>query len=620
MWKSGQPRYFEVGLSALDCITRALEVAGITPTSILDLPCGHGRVCRMLRMAFPDARLTVSDLDADGVDFCAEQFRGEPLYSSGDIRDLKTGKTFDLIWCGSLFTHLDRTQWKPFLDFFADHLRPQGVLVFTTHGRRSVQLMAGGIYAYGLRPDERRELLQGYQTSGFGYVLPASQRFGLSLSSTAVVCQEIERCHELGLIGLHEGGWADHHDAVACVRVIVPYVSGESWTASDVVRTDNRERTPPQVDRPMGNIDEPLRDVVASGHVRLSGWAADKQGIRDVRILLNGQRVAVTALTVDRPDVSAVYPELSHGSDTHGWVASVDLPSPGVHILSAEAINIDGISAEIGVRNISVPEASSTTRVEPDADVYNEIRARRWFYDFDLPNGDVTRSYLDERVAPIHTTRLEMMWRALEPVVKGRWSDFTAIDLACHQGYFASHLARRGCHRVVGVDVNGEHVSSARLIARARKLSNLTFELLDVSTVSAEALGSFDITLAFGLLYHVENPVGLLRLARACTRRVCLIETQVGPEMAGTLDWGSRLSQWPIRGAFSVVDETDVCGDAESNLTPISLCPSLDALVWIMEKVGFSRVKKVEPALDAYEQLASGSRVIVAGFVDEPRR
>jgi hypothetical protein len=49
MWRTWPQGHFEIGVSALECISRALAAATVTPRSILDLPCGHGRVCRMLR-------------------------------------------------------------------------------------------------------------------------------------------------------------------------------------------------------------------------------------------------------------------------------------------------------------------------------------------------------------------------------------------------------------------------------------------------------------------------------------------------------------------------------------------------------------------------------------------
>jgi methylase of polypeptide subunit release factors len=67
--------YLSVGVSAFESITAAFKAAGIDRVStILDMPCGHGRVARVLRAAFPTAEISVSDLDTDGVAFCAQQF------------------------------------------------------------------------------------------------------------------------------------------------------------------------------------------------------------------------------------------------------------------------------------------------------------------------------------------------------------------------------------------------------------------------------------------------------------------------------------------------------------------------------------------------------------------
>ena len=96
---------------------------------------------------------------------------------------MKLERVFDLIWCGSLFTHLDRDRWPAFLEFFSEHLAPDGLLVFTTHGleadsvdaRRRVQLRAD--------PRRAAALVEGYARDGFGFVSPAGQAFGISLSS-----------------------------------------------------------------------------------------------------------------------------------------------------------------------------------------------------------------------------------------------------------------------------------------------------------------------------------------------------------------------------------------------------------------------------------------------------
>jgi SAM-dependent methyltransferase len=226
MWKCGQAEYFAVGLSALACIERALATVGVRPASILDLPCGHGRVCRMLRAAFPDAHLTACDIDRDGADFCAAQFQAEPAYSRVDIGHLRLPRSFDLIWCGSLFTHLDCDRWPEFLEFFADHLSPGGVLVFTTHGPRVIRHMAEASINYGLNQDEQRQILDGYAARGFGFVVTPCQPLGMSLSSTVFVRSQLERMPRLAMIDFHEAGWLDHQDVVSCVRMPMADPSG----------------------------------------------------------------------------------------------------------------------------------------------------------------------------------------------------------------------------------------------------------------------------------------------------------------------------------------------------------------------------------------------------------
>jgi len=224
MWLTGPQYYFSAGLSAIECIKRALATAHVTPESILDLPCGHGRVCRMLSAAYPAAHLTVCDLDRDGVDFCASEFAAEPLYSNDDLPTIAVGRHFDLIWCGSLFTHLDRDRWPEFLGFFADHLSEDGVLVFTTHGRQPIQWMLNGVYEYGLSRDEQETLMAAYDRHGFGFVSPANQAFGISLSSVVFVCTQLERFSSIRLIGVHEAGWASHHDVFSCQHLRTPFV------------------------------------------------------------------------------------------------------------------------------------------------------------------------------------------------------------------------------------------------------------------------------------------------------------------------------------------------------------------------------------------------------------
>jgi 2-polyprenyl-3-methyl-5-hydroxy-6-metoxy-1,4-benzoquinol methylase len=132
--------YLQVGLSALKLIDYAAG-KGFTPAgprTILDLPCGYGRVARGLRSQFPDADITVCDIDRDAVDFCARKFKATGFYGTTDFDRMEIGRSFDIIWVGSLVTHFTADQTIKFIRCMMRHLSEDGLLILTT--------LAGTIY------------------------------------------------------------------------------------------------------------------------------------------------------------------------------------------------------------------------------------------------------------------------------------------------------------------------------------------------------------------------------------------------------------------------------------------------------------------------------------------
>jgi len=226
MFAANREHYLQVGQSALQCIRLAL-LAADKPASqvqrILDLPCGHGRVLRTLRAAFPEASITAGDVLREAVDYCAKAFGAEPFYSSPDLGELTLDASFDLIWCGSLLTHLDSDRWSLLLDLFDRLLEPGGVLLFTCHGRSVFDRIQKG-WDYGLDRDRLRLLVQQHKEKGFGYVdYPGQQGYGISVSARPWVLSQLDQHPRLRLLSFHERGWDDHQDVVVCVR--------EAWEA-----------------------------------------------------------------------------------------------------------------------------------------------------------------------------------------------------------------------------------------------------------------------------------------------------------------------------------------------------------------------------------------------------
>jgi hypothetical protein len=264
----------------------------------------------------------------------------------------------------------------------------------------------------------------------------------------------------------------------------------------------------------------------------------------------------------------------------------------------------------------SLPRSPSSQLVEEHLLNHLAIEqalSKTWFYPFELADGRRTESYEGGILDAIHHTRLNM----LKGEVHSRFSSLhglTAVDLACHQGWFAHQLKELGVGDVLAVDARPEHIADVALINQAAR-SQVRTHLSDVHAVSKEQIGTFDIVLCLGLIYHLENPVGALRKARELCQGLCFVETQVVPHMSGNIDWGSYRFVKPLEGVFGIIDETEETHGPEMSTTGICLAPSVPALLWIMQKIGFKNVRLLAPPADAYEQLRYGKRVMVCGEV-----
>ena len=223
MFDGSGEHYLQVGLSALGIIEAALLDAP-PPRTILDLPCGFGRVTRMLRARYPEAAITVCDLDRPGVDFAAATFGARGVYSEPNFRDLYLGGTFDLIWVGSLLTHLPEHQTRQFLDFAARHMGPDSRLVVTSHGEYVATRLRS--WNYGLSEPAARGLIAQYLTDGYGYRgYDGSPDYGISLAARAWYETQLAESG-LRLQSYQERGWDQHQDVLVIRRAPASQLRG----------------------------------------------------------------------------------------------------------------------------------------------------------------------------------------------------------------------------------------------------------------------------------------------------------------------------------------------------------------------------------------------------------
>ncbi len=238
------------------------------------------------------------------------------------------------------------------------------------------------------------------------------------------------------------------------------------------------------------------------------------------------------------------------------------------------------------------------------------IRSRDWFYEFDLPDGTRTRSVLPAEILRIHATRRDKLLRIIAEHVPDA-AALTAIDLACHEGYYALEMARY-FRTVQGVDYRDVNIVAAREMADVVGVANVTFTVGDLQTMAPRDELRADFVLCYGLIYHLENPIHAIRLASELAGKHILIETQVFPyDITGRVEDGYYRSQRRVEGMFSL--SADYAHQSTGGPSDLALVPSLNAVLFLLQTFGFRHVQVLPPEADDYEQFQRGHRVLIYG-------
>jgi tRNA (mo5U34)-methyltransferase len=165
----------------------------------------------------------------------------------------------------------------------------------------------------------------------------------------------------------------------------------------------------------------------------------------------------------------------------------------------------------------------------------DEVRARiatvpRWYHPIEVRPGIVTPGTNDAR------TILELL--ELPADCRG----MRALDLGTRDGFFAFELERRGAE-VTAIDYVAA-TESGFAVAAGLLGSRVTYLQRNIYELDAAELGTFDIVLFLGLLYHLTDPLGALRIVRNLTRQRMYLETLV-------LDFGGEMDALPLMRFFA---------------------------------------------------------------------
>ena len=129
-------QYYSVALqqyNAAQQILRSLFPDAGNRIRILDFACGYGRLLRFLTLSLPPSNVWASEIQPEALAFVCDNFKVTGISSDTDPQAFQPGRSFDLIWVASLFSHLPGRLFEAWLRRLTACLEPDGILCFSTH-------------------------------------------------------------------------------------------------------------------------------------------------------------------------------------------------------------------------------------------------------------------------------------------------------------------------------------------------------------------------------------------------------------------------------------------------------------------------------------------------------
>lgn len=128
--------YVQSGKRMLDVLRQIVDFSHFglkNVRSVLEFACGYGRFTRHLVQDVDPRFICVSDIYTHAVDWQTETFGVRGVYSTDDPARFSLDSSFDVIFVGSLFSHLPNHLFKGWLRKLYGMLNPGGVLAFSVH-------------------------------------------------------------------------------------------------------------------------------------------------------------------------------------------------------------------------------------------------------------------------------------------------------------------------------------------------------------------------------------------------------------------------------------------------------------------------------------------------------
>lgn len=191
------------------------------------------------------------------------------------------------------------------------------------------------------------------------------------------------------------------------------------------------------------------------------------------------------------------------------------------------------------------------------------------------------------------------VWPRLLERFGGTLQGKRVLDVACNCGGFSFLAAESGADEVVGFDSEDKYIEQARFVQEARQEKRIRFEIDQLENVDAESYGRFDVSFFFGILYHLEDPIGGLRRIASLTTDVIVVDTHLM-----RLPYIHRFLKMPLWGMSVVapVEGKDTTTGLWRKARHCQFKPNLQAVVQALKFLGFDDVEYLAPTAGGLEE------------------
>jgi len=208
------------------------------------------------------------------------------------------------------------------------------------------------------------------------------------------------------------------------------------------------------------------------------------------------------------------------------------------------------------------------------------LKIKDWRHPFEVEPGQWVTMFRDW-FKDWHLWRVESMMPTIQTiadhVLPNGLNDAKVLDTGCWDGFYGFQFLKRGAAYLKGVDLREEAIRRANLVKEYYGYTGCDFEMRNIQDIDSSR-ERFDITLMYGILYHLSAPIDVIKRLGDLTASMLLMSTYASP--------GSE----PVLSLKRENPEKDSTGFQELITTP-----SERAVIEMLDFAGFDLILRDYP-------------------------